>query len=150
MDDLSMVRLGNATFFGLEEDGSTWWGDNLPKGLHSKLWGRQAWLPSVEYVALDPSSKHHYYCEFEDGEAQWVGPDSLTTEMNEGFSDGLQPEVVCFAPNDGWCVAMFLAGTQRYSSGTAIWPAEFSLRGHTRARVRCTRPFYNSIHVISS
>lgn len=100
--DLAMVCLGWETYFGLDKDGTTWWGNNLPKGLHNKLWGRQSSLPVVEYIALDASTKDHYYVSFVDKNAQWCGPDSLSKELKHGFSEELQPGIVCFAPDDGW------------------------------------------------
>eukprot|EP00755_Sulcionema_specki_P013875 Sspe_Gene.55166::Locus_30373_Transcript_1_1_Confidence_1.000_Length_1480::g.55166::m.55166 len=52
----------------------------IPPGLYKLLKGRSGNLPQPTYVALGSSDR--YYIQFADGSAQWVGPDSMTEDVD--------------------------------------------------------------------
>lgn len=99
--ETAVLALSESGYFVLEHDGGVWW-SGVPHYLHNKLWGRQASLPSPDYVALDGGDAHTYYIQFTDGRSEWAG---VPAELERVLLDRNMPvEQLAFAADGGWYV----------------------------------------------
>jgi hypothetical protein len=99
----------------LYEHGGWSWTSGLTKNLHNKLNGHQQFLPSPVFVAM--GLQDWYYIQFQDGMAQYVGCDDLTSAI-EGesvktvaFGEAWDSYFVVFA-NGSWSYQNIPTGLQ--------------------------------------
>ena len=76
----SIATNGDSTIF-IYDNGGTAWTANMPTKLHNKLNGRSHRSPSPTYVAM--GSEGRYYVEFEDGQSEWIGPESMSKALKQ-------------------------------------------------------------------
>lgn len=90
----------------LKEDGGWAYSSGLPNNLHKLLHTRATSHPSPLYVALGTEGR--YYIRFANGKSEWVGPEGMTTLLNQetrkvrsvAFGSDWSTYFVAF--EDGW------------------------------------------------
>ena len=109
-EDTALVALGHS-YFHVDANGWAAYGAGHTVDFVNKLKGRQASLPSVDYVAFGPGD--YYFVQFTDGKWQCVGPDGLLEALRRGTRDIGMVDALAFAPGDGWFV--------QFEDGTYEW-----------------------------
>jgi cell division protein FtsB len=78
----SCVAVGdNGMHICLYDNGGYAYSSGLYNNLHKKLHSRASWHPSPDYVAL--GSNGRYYIRFTNGKSEWVGPNNLSTLLQQ-------------------------------------------------------------------
>lgn len=98
-DTTLKLALGHGAVLGLEKNRRPWY-SCIPNALKLKLKRQKVSRPIAAQVALDPSNPSQYYVAFKDGKASCAGPKNLKDAIR---SQASPVDVICFAPDGGWC-----------------------------------------------
>ncbi|KAJ1453300.1 hypothetical protein M885DRAFT_524706 [Pelagophyceae sp. CCMP2097] len=98
-NDVRCAAIGADSYF------LTWPGGCKHRNVPAKLAAVVAGKPNSQptYVALGCDNQR-YFVLFDDGSAQWVGPDDLTASIRASFKDGANVSRMAFAPDNGYFV----------------------------------------------
>jgi hypothetical protein len=99
------IAIGDDTHITLYEDGRYAYSSGMPDGIIRLLRTRSPSHPAPDYVAL--GSQDRYYIHFTNGKSEWVGPESMTTNLQNcskkvkcvAFGEGF--DAYCIVFNDG-------------------------------------------------